>query len=103
MIGFKHTIEVLPTPTSITISGKNTIAVNEIAYLTFNIEDDIDYMIQCTKNLVLESLYDDDFTKTIILDCIEITDEMVTVIKIVKCDENSLHLDFDGEIRIFEK
>lgn len=37
----KHTIEVLPTPTSITISGKNTIAVNEIAYLTFNIEDDI--------------------------------------------------------------
>ncbi len=45
----------------------------------------------------------DDFTKTIILDCIEITDEMVTVIKIVKCDENSLHLDFDGEIRIFEK
>ena len=46
--------------------------------------------------------YDDD-TKTITLDCIETTDEMVTKIKIVKCDENSLHLDFDGEIRIFEK
>jgi hypothetical protein len=46
--------------------------------------------------------YDDD-TKTITLDCIETTDEMVTTIKIVKCDENSLHLDFDGEIRIFEK
>ena len=45
----------------------------------------------------------DDATKTITLDCIETTDEMVTIIKIVKCDENSLHLDFDGEIRIFEK
>ena len=45
----------------------------------------------------------DDATKTITLDCIETTDEMVTTIKIIKCDENSLHLDFDGEIRIFEK
>lgn len=27
---------------------------------------------------------------------------MVTTIKIVKCDENSLQLDFNGEIRIFE-
>ena len=46
--------------------------------------------------------YDED-TKTITLDCIETTDEMVTVIKVVKCDENSLHLDFDGDVRIFEK
>ena len=45
----------------------------------------------------------DDATKTITLDCIEITEEMVTTIKIVKCDENNLHLDFDGEIRIFTK
>ena len=45
----------------------------------------------------------DDATKTITLNCIETTDEMVTTIKIVKCDENSLQLDFNGEIRIFEK
>ena len=45
----------------------------------------------------------DDSTKTITLNCIETTDEMVTEIKIVKCDENTLHLDFDGEIRVFEK
>ena len=45
----------------------------------------------------------DDATKTITLNCIETTDEMVTTIKLVKCDERSLHLDFDGEIRIFEK
>lgn len=46
--------------------------------------------------------YDDD-TKTIILNCIEITDEMVTKIKIVECNENTLLLDFDGEIRTFVK
>lgn len=45
----------------------------------------------------------DDSTKTITLDCIEITDDMVTVIKIVKCDEKELHLDFNGELRIFTK
>lgn len=45
----------------------------------------------------------DDATKTITFDCIETTDEMVTVIKIVSCDENSLQLDFNGEIRTFEK
>ena len=43
----------------------------------------------------------DDATKTITLNCIEITDEIVTTIKIVNCDKNSLHLDFNGEIRIF--
>lgn len=37
----KFTIEVLPTPTSITISGKNVISVNEVTYLTFNIEDSV--------------------------------------------------------------
>ena len=45
----------------------------------------------------------DDAAKTITLNCIEITDDMITTIKIVKCDENSLHLDFNGETRIFEK
>ena len=45
----------------------------------------------------------DDATKTITLDCIEITDEMVTVIKIVKCDGKELHLDFDGDTRVFTK
>ena len=45
----------------------------------------------------------DDETKTITLNCFEITDEMVTVIKVIKCDENELHLDFGGDIRIFTK
>ncbi len=45
----------------------------------------------------------DDTTKTITLDCIETTDDMVTVIKIVKCNENELQLDFNGDLRIFTK
>lgn len=43
----------------------------------------------------------DDESKTITLECIEATDEMVTVIKIVKCDDKELHLDFNGEILVF--
>ena len=47
-------------------------------------------------------VYDDE-EKTVTLECIETTEEMVTVIKIVKCTDSELHLDFDGDIRIFEK
>ena len=50
-----------------------------------------------------ESYTYDDATKTVTLNCFETTEEMVTTIKIVECNENSLKLDFDGEIRIFEK
>ena len=46
--------------------------------------------------------YDDD-SKTITLDCIETTDEMVTEIKIVKCEGNELQLNFNGEILTFYK
>ena len=45
----------------------------------------------------------DDGTKVITFDCIEETDEMITEIKIVKCDETELQLDFDGDIRTFTK
>ena len=44
-----------------------------------------------------------DATKTITLNYTEPTMEMVKRIRVVKCDETSLHLDFDGELRIFEK
>ncbi len=50
-----------------------------------------------------ESYTYDDNSKTITLNCFETTDEMITEFKIVKCEDNTLHLDFDGEIRIFEK
>ena len=44
-----------------------------------------------------------DATKTITLNYTAPTMEMVKRIRVVKCDETSLHLDFDGELRIFEK
>ena len=47
-------------------------------------------------------IYDDE-TKTITLNCIETTDEMVTVIKIEKYNDEELHLNFDGETRIFKR
>ena len=37
----------------------------------------------------------DDETKIITINCEEITENMVTTIKILKCDENTIHLDFD--------
>ena len=37
------------------------------------------------------------------LDCMEPTEEMVTEIAVIAFDEDRLELDFDGEIRIFEK
>ena len=43
----------------------------------------------------------DEAARTITLSCIESTDEMITVIQVVKCDGQELHLDFAGEIRIF--
>lgn len=42
-------------------------------------------------------------TKIITLHCIETTEEMITDIRVVKCEDNCLELDFDGEIRIFTK
>lgn len=46
--------------------------------------------------------YDSD-TKTITLDYIEDTNEMISIIKIVKCNEKELHLDFNGDVRVFTK
>lgn len=46
--------------------------------------------------------YNDD-TKEIKLDCFETTEETITNIKIVEMTEDTLELDFNGEIRKFEK
>lgn len=45
----------------------------------------------------------DDETKTITLECVEEVDDLITVIKVIKCEGDELHLDFDGETRIFTK
>lgn len=45
----------------------------------------------------------DEKSGSITLECIEMTEEMVTEIEVVSCDGDTLELDFDGEIRRFEK
>ena len=42
-------------------------------------------------------------TNEITLDYIELTEDMVTTIQIVQVSEDVLELDFDGEIRTFER
>ena len=46
--------------------------------------------------------YNDD-TKEITLDCFEETEDTITTIKIVSSTDTTLELDFNGEIRKFEK
>ena len=82
-------------------------AENDIETIRFGEDGSFSYYCACGNPVndsdLCEGYTYDDTTKTITLDCIEKTDDMVDVIKIVKCDENELHLDFDGEIRVFTK
>ncbi len=79
----------------------------DIETIRFDANGDFTYYCACGNPVndsdLCEGYTYDDATKTITLNCIETTDEMVTVIKIEKCDENELQLDFDGEIRVFTK
>lgn len=82
-------------------------AENDTETIRFGADGRFTYYCACGNSVndsdLCEGYRYDDATKTITLNCIETTDEMVTTIKIIKCDENSLHLDFDGETRIFTK
>ena len=50
-----------------------------------------------------ESYVYNDETKEIKLDCFETTEDTITSIKIVEVSEDILKLDFNGEIRTFER
>ena len=82
-------------------------AEHDIETIRFGADGKFTYYCACGNPVndsdLCEGYTYDDSTKTITLNCIETTDEMVTTIKIVKCDESSLQLDFDGETRIFTK
>ena len=82
-------------------------AEQDIETIRFGADGHFTYYCSCGNPVndsdLCEGYTYDDETKTITLDCLESTDEMVTVIKVVKYDEKELHLDFDGEIRIFVK
>lgn len=82
-------------------------AENDAETIRFGADGSFTYSCACGDPVndsdLCEGYTYDDTTKTITLDCLEMTDEMITEIKIVKCDEKELHLDFDGEIRTFTK
>ena len=82
-------------------------AEQDIETIRFGEDGSFSYYCSCGNPVndsdLCEGYTYDDATKTITLDCVEITDEIITTIMIIKCDANSLHLDFNGEIRIFEK
>lgn len=82
-------------------------AENDIETLRLKSDGSFAYYCSCGNPVndsdMCESYTYDDETKEIKFDCFETTDEMVTTVKVVKVTEDTLELDFDGEIRTFEK
>ena len=82
-------------------------AENDIETIVFKSNGRFTYYCSCgnpvnDSDLCETYSYNDD-TKEITLDCLEETEETVTNIKIVNFTETTLELDFNGEIRKFEK
>ena len=80
---------------------------NDIETIVFKSNGRFTYYCSCgnpvnDSDLCETYSYNDD-TKEITLDCLEETEETVTNIKIVNFTETTLELDFNGEIRKFEK
>ena len=82
-------------------------AENDIETIIFKSNGRFIYYCSCgnpvnDSDLCENYTYNED-TKEIILDCLEETEETVTNIKIVSSTETTLELDFNGDIRKFEK
>ena len=80
---------------------------NDIETLKFKSDGSFSYYCSCGNPVndsdLCESYTYNDETKEITFECFETTEETVTSIKIVNSTEDSLELDFDGEIRKFKK
>ena len=82
-------------------------AENDIETIIFKSNGRFIYYCSCGNPVndsdLCETYTYDEETKEITLDCFEETEETVTNIKIVNSTETTLELDFNGEIRKFEK
>ena len=80
---------------------------NDIETLILKSDGSFSYYCSCGNPVndsdLCESYEYNDETKEIKFDCFETTEEMVTNIKIVEMTGDVLELDFNGEIRKFEK
>lgn len=82
-------------------------AENDVETIVFKSDGRFTYYCSCgnpvnDSDLCETYTYNED-TKEIVLDCLEETEETVTNIKIVNSTETTLELDFNGNIRKFEK
>jgi len=79
----------------------------DIEYIRFSADGSFSYYCACGNPVndsdLCEGYTYNDKTKTIKLDCVEKTESMVTTIIIKNYDENSIELDFNGDIRGFFK
>ena len=82
-------------------------AENDVETIIFKSNGRFVYYCSCGNPVndsdLCETYTYDEETKEITLDCFEETEETVTNIKIVNSTETTLELDFNGEIRKFEK
>ena len=80
---------------------------NDIETIIFKSDGSFRYYCSCGNPVndsdLCESYAYNDETNEMKLDCFETTEETITSIKIVKMSEDILELDFNGEIRKFEK
>ncbi len=80
---------------------------NDIETLVFKSNGSFSYYCSCGNPVndsdLCESYTYNDKTKEIKFNCFETTDEMITSIKIIEMSDDVLKLDFNGEIRRFEK
>lgn len=82
-------------------------AEQDIETIRFSSDGSFRYSCACGNpvndaDLCEKYTYDDE-KKIIKLECFETTEDTITTIKLVNYDENTLELDFDGEIRKFSK
>ena len=79
----------------------------DIEYIRFSADGSFSYYCACGNPVndsdLCEGYTYDNKTKTIKLNCIQTTESMVTTIIIINYDENSIELDFNGDIRTFVK
>ena len=82
-------------------------AENDVETIVFKSNGRFTYYCSCGNPVndsdLCETYSYNDNTKEITLDCLEETEETVKNIKIVNSTETTLELDFNGEIRKFEK
>jgi hypothetical protein len=80
---------------------------HDIETISFKADGSFSYTCACGNPVndadLCETYTYNEETKEIKLDCFETTEETVTNIKIVEVSEDTLELDFNGEIRKFEK